>query len=135
MDSIKREYDSDSESTTSTDSSSSSSSSSGSRSESSDEEYDIFSELNNKVLVHVVIDGRRFKTNIMGLGFFLKKAKLTSSDFIKIFKKRLGCGCTILKDNKNEEVLSFQGDQSKHIMEYIISNKIARNDQITLKGV
>jgi translation initiation factor 1 (eIF-1/SUI1) len=126
------ESDSDSDSTTSSSSSSSSSSVSSSESEG---EYDVFSELNNKVMIHVVADGNRFKTNIIGLSFFLKKAKITSPDFIKIFKKRLGCGCTILKDAKNGEVLSFQGDQSKHLIEYINTNKIARMDQITLKGV
>jgi translation initiation factor 1 len=74
--------------------------------------------------------GRKGITTVQGLNQKLNFEKLN-----KEFKKRWGCAGTIINDPEAGNVIQLQGDQRQHLTEFIIEEKLAKEENIRVFGL
>jgi translation initiation factor 1 (eIF-1/SUI1) len=83
--------------------------------------------INRSLSIKYIKNGKNARTYLSGI-----KSYITESDklenFVKILKKKLGAGGLI---DKEENVVSFTGDHTHVIYEYIIKNNICPKNEIT----
>lgn len=83
--------------------------------------------INRNLSIKYIKNGRNSRTYITGIKSYIKENDKLE-DFVKILKKRLGAGGLI---DKVENVVSFQGDHTHSIYEFIIQKNICPKDEIS----
>ncbi len=86
----------------------------------------ILKSIDRNLSIKYIKNGRNSRTYLTGIkSYITENDKL--EDFVKKLKKQLGAGGLI---DKEENVVSFQGDHTHKIYEYIIKNNICPKHEI-----
>jgi translation initiation factor 1 len=97
---------------------------------------DIFGDINKQLFSSKVTisvekrNGKKCITSVTGMANDLDLKKILS-----YLKKTYNCNGSIIKDEKNGEVMSFSGDQKENIYNFLIKEEIYKNEDIIIKGV
>merc|ERR1711981_802547 len=86
----------------------------------------------NKGYVHLRIqqrNGRKSLTTCQGLADDLDIKRI-----LKAIKKNFNCNGTIVKDVNDAEVIQLQGDQRKHVFDFLTKEKICETSEIKIHG-
>jgi len=87
----------------------------------------ILQSIDRNLSIKYIKNGRNSRTYLSGIkSYIIENDKL--EDFVKKLKKQLGSGGLI---DKEENVVSFQGDHTHKIYEYIIKNNICPKHEIS----
>ena len=87
----------------------------------------ILQSIDRNLSIKYIKNGRNSRTYLSGIkSYIIENDKL--EDFVKKLKKQLGAGGLI---DKEENVVSFQGDHTHKIYEYIIKNNICPKNEIS----
>lgn len=86
----------------------------------------------NKDYVHIRVqqrNGKKSLTTVQGLpkAFDLKK-------ILKALKKEYCCNGCVIEDEDLGKVLQLQGDQRKNVSAFLVSNELAKKDDIKVHG-
>jgi translation initiation factor 1 len=88
-----------------------------------------------KVHLHVKQrNTKKFITSIEGLEPYLEESKIPLKDLMKSLKKKLSCNGNISKSEEAGNIIQFQGDHRKILVDYLIKNKIVDKNNITIHG-
>jgi translation initiation factor 1 (eIF-1/SUI1) len=86
----------------------------------------ILKSIDRNLSIKYIKNGRNSRTYLTGIkSYITEDDKL--EDFVKKLKKQLGAGGLI---NKEENVVSFMGDHTRKIYEYIVKNNICPKHEI-----
>ena len=87
----------------------------------------ILQSIDRNLSIKYIKNGRNSRTYLSGIkSYITENDKL--DDFVKKLKKQLGAGGLI---DKEENVVSFQGDHTNKIYQYIIKNNICPKHEIS----
>ena len=75
-------------------------------------------------------NGRKCITTLQGLD-----ERLDFDRMKKEFKRRWGCNGTVITDPEAGTVIQLQGDQREHLTDFLLSEKLAKADQIKTHGL
>ena len=73
--------------------------------------------------------GRSYITTVEGINPLVDKRKI-----LGVLKRKLNCNGTVVKDEEHGEILQMQGDQTKGISDFLISEKLATKEKVFLHG-
>ncbi|KAM9784614.1 eukaryotic translation initiation factor 1 [Syngnathus typhle] len=82
--------------------------------------------------IHIRIqqrNGRKTLTTVQGIAAEYDKKKL-----VKAFKKKFACNGTVIEHPEYGEVIQLQGDQRKHICQFLIEIDLAKDEQLKVHG-
>ena len=74
--------------------------------------------------------GRKGITTVQGL-----YQKLNFDKLNKEFKKRWGCAGIVIQDPEAGYVIQLQGDQRQHLTEFIVEERMAKEENIKVFGL
>uniref|UniRef100_A0A3Q2X9I5 Eukaryotic translation initiation factor 1 n=1 Tax=Hippocampus comes TaxID=109280 RepID=A0A3Q2X9I5_HIPCM len=80
--------------------------------------------------IHIRIqqrNGRKTLPNVQGIAYDKKK-------LVKAFKKKFACNGTVIEHPEYGEVIQLQGDQRKHICQFLIEIDLAKEEQLKVHG-
>jgi len=93
-----------------------------------DEQDNIITEIDKKIIIKYMKEIKTSRTYIYGLESYVKKEDITN--FIKTLQKSLGTSSLKKQDDNNNNIYGFAGDHIDTIYNYIIKKKICSKKDI-----
>lgn len=84
-------------------------------------------ETDKKVYIKSFKEKGKYKTEVIGLNYYLKQVDL--DDFCKEVKKKLGCDCN-KKNEKDKQILIFSGDHVEWLTSRLTEKNIVSKENI-----
>ncbi|XP_020785121.1 eukaryotic translation initiation factor 1b-like [Boleophthalmus pectinirostris] len=82
--------------------------------------------------IHIRIqqrNGRKTLTTVQGISEHYDKKRI-----MKHFKKLFACNGTVIEHPEYGEVIQLQGDQRRHISQFLLDTGLAKKEQVKIHG-
>lgn len=82
--------------------------------------------------VHIRVqqrNGKKCLTTVQGL-----PAKYDYNRILKALKKEFCCNGTVVEDGETGKVIQLQGDQRKHVSDFIVKESLVKKDMLKIHG-